>query len=321
MKIRFKILSIQGALLLITFFSLGVFIVIFNNSISSSIDTVAEDIEILRKTNTLEELTLRMVSLREDLDQNTQSYINLPSESTVTKYNFASQKLHEAINSALRESTQGATFFNISVAETNIEEIEKNIFLLVDQNNVEAARVLQSSSEYEVLHVNYHTFIEQFTFINKSEAEDQFSKLITLSAFAETSKQRLNNLVGIALVSFVALFALGIGFSFVLARSISKPLGQLTRGAEIIGKGNLSYKIDIKSKDEIGELAASFNQMTDRLLEARRLPENILRSMKDTLFVVDTNGNIKEINQAAVDTLGFSKEELIGQPISKVFKK
>jgi len=171
------------------------------------------------------------------------------------------------------------------------------------------------------LHENYHSFIEQFIFSNKVEAEDQFSKLILLSASIETGKKRLNNLLGIGLVSFAALFVLGIGLSFVLARSISKPLDQLTRGVEIIGKGNLDYKINIKSKDEIGELASSFNQMTDSLLKARRLPDNILRSMKDSLFVVDTKGNITEVNQAVLDLLGYTRKELIGKSITVVFQK
>jgi len=319
MKIRFKILSIQGTLLLVTILSLVGFVVIFNNSIRPLIDTVAQDVDVLRRTNTLEELIVSMKSLREDLDQNTHSYIDLSSESTVTKYNFASQKLGGVINQALKESIQGTILFNISVVEANIENIEKDIFLLVDQNKEKEARALQLSSEYEVLHENYHIFIEQFIFSNKAEAEDQFSKLVLLSASIEASKKRLNNLIVIALASFASLFALGIGFSFILARSISKPLEQLTKGAEIIGKGNLNYRINIKSKGEIGDLAASFNQMTDSLLESRKLPENILRSIKDSLFVIDTNGNITNVNQAVLDQLGYERQEIIGKPITLAF--
>jgi len=56
--------------------------------------------------------------------------------------------------------------------------------------------------------------------------------------------------------------------SFYLAKKIINPLEQLRKGAEIIGKGNFDYRIDIKTGDEIGELAKSFNQMAEKLKES-----------------------------------------------------
>jgi PAS domain-containing protein len=98
-------------------------------------------------------------------------------------------------------------------------------------------------------------------------------------------------------------------------------LGMAVHIAAQIIAGDYSVRAKVTGKDEIGELAASFNSMTDSLVEAQKLPKNILRSMKDSLFVVDTKGNITEANQAALDALGYKKEELVGAPISKVFGK
>ncbi|GAJ06919.1 unnamed protein product, partial [marine sediment metagenome] len=55
--------------------------------------------------------------------------------------------------------------------------------------------------------------------------------------------------------------------SLVIARNISKPLDELTKGAEIIGKGDLEHKVGVKSKDELGRLATAFNKMTGNLKE------------------------------------------------------
>lgn len=55
--------------------------------------------------------------------------------------------------------------------------------------------------------------------------------------------------------------------SSVVARSILKPLNELTRSTEIIGKGNLEHKVDVKTKDELSQLAAAFNKMTKNLKE------------------------------------------------------
>ena len=49
-------------------------------------------------------------------------------------------------------------------------------------------------------------------------------------------------------------------------KGITKPIISLRDAAREIGKGKLDTKIEIKSKDEIGELASSLNQMTVDLL-------------------------------------------------------
>jgi len=55
-----------------------------------------------------------------------------------------------------------------------------------------------------------------------------------------------------------------------ISGKISKPITDLRHGAEIIGEGNLDYKVGIDSKDEIGELSQSFDKMVSDLKEAKR---------------------------------------------------
>jgi methyl-accepting chemotaxis protein len=58
---------------------------------------------------------------------------------------------------------------------------------------------------------------------------------------------------------------IGILMIYFIIRSISKPLQKLTEAADRIGGGDLSGRIQIRSKDELGQLASSFNLMTDSL--------------------------------------------------------
>ena len=58
--------------------------------------------------------------------------------------------------------------------------------------------------------------------------------------------------------------------------------------------------------------------MTDNLMEAKRFPENIIRSMKDSLMVITPALTIKEANEATLDLLGYASDELINQPIAKI---
>jgi len=322
MKIRFKILGIQCLLLFIVLSSLGIFIVILNNSINPMINRLAQDVNALDKISAIEVFTLRMVSLREDLQQVTENYINISNESAITKYNFVAKKLHEAINGALRKSEHGEMPFNISVVETKIEEIEKNIFSLAQQGNVEEARVLSANVEYKVLLNNYNTFIEQFLYRNKAEAQDQFSKLVFLLSSIEASRQGLSNLIRIIILSLIVIFAASLTVNFVVSLSFSKPIVHLHQGVEKIRKGDLTHKIEVKTKDEIGDLTNSFNEMTENLRKitvSKNYTDNIIKSMTDSLIVVDPDAKIKTVNKATCDLLGYTEEGLIGNDVSLMF--
>ena len=55
---------------------------------------------------------------------------------------------------------------------------------------------------------------------------------------------------------------LSIVISLTFARSFSQPLIRLSQAADKIGHGDMSVRVDVRSKDEIGGLAVSFNKMT-----------------------------------------------------------
>jgi signal transduction histidine kinase/HAMP domain-containing protein len=50
-----------------------------------------------------------------------------------------------------------------------------------------------------------------------------------------------------------------------LTRTITRPVHQLVKGAEEIGQGNLDYRIEVKARDELGQLASAFNEMAASL--------------------------------------------------------
>ena len=56
---------------------------------------------------------------------------------------------------------------------------------------------------------------------------------------------------------------------FLVYRTVVQPLGVLREGAERFGSGDLSYRVHVRSRDEIGVLASSMNQMASRLAEAQ----------------------------------------------------
>ncbi|MGD2029439.1 MAG: ATP-binding protein, partial [Desulfobacterales bacterium] len=78
-------------------------------------------------------------------------------------------------------------------------------------------------------------------------------------------------------ISFVVIFFCII-FGIFISRSISKPIVELTEVTEEIANGNLSKQLKIKSKDEIGRLADSFNKMVKEIIKYR---SNLEKKNKD----------------------------------------
>lgn len=70
---------------------------------------------------------------------------------------------------------------------------------------------------------------------------------------------------------------------FMLVRAISSPIQKLTKAANYIARGNLGVRIDINTKDEIGELARTFNAMTEKLKESYRDLERKVKERTEEL--------------------------------------
>src|SRR3989338_3674877 len=81
-----------------------------------------------------------------------------------------------------------------------------------------------------------------------------------------------------------------------------------------------SYPVKVK-KGEISQFVHISRNVTDRvkaekaLEEAKEFTDNIIRSMIDTLIVVDPQGTISVVNQATEKLLGYESKELIGRPV------
>jgi PAS domain S-box-containing protein len=75
---------------------------------------------------------------------------------------------------------------------------------------------------------------------------------------------------GITVVLLIAGLVAMVGITNLrLIRSVLIPLKRLAEGAERIGGGDLDHRIGLETRDEMGELGAAFDQMTENLLQSR----------------------------------------------------
>lgn len=124
----------------------------------------------------------------------------------------------------------------------------------------------------------------------------------------------------ITLMTLIILVLIAISTGFLVSRSISRPIMRLKDAAFEIGRGNLGTKIDIKSRDEIKELADSFNAMALDLKKSREKIKSYsqdlehkvaerteeIRAMNEELH--STNEELKQTNDELQDTLAKLEE-------------
>ncbi|SHO53043.1 sensor histidine kinase [Desulfopila aestuarii] len=107
-----------------------------------------------------------------------------------------------------------------------------------------------------------------------------------------------------SLASIIAFF-----FSLFFAERLVLPLRRFVEAAKKISAGEFSVQLSVETRDELGELAGEFNQMTaqlrryhlmnvDRIVAEKNKADAILASIEDGLVVFDTNRKVTGINPA-----------------------
>jgi nitrogen fixation/metabolism regulation signal transduction histidine kinase len=107
----------------------------------------------------------------------------------------------------------------------------------------------------------------------------------------------------------------GVGFALVLAHRIVRPLSILRATATRIAWGDLDATAEITAHDEVGQLAADFNRMAERIREVRRsdlgklliaqqTTEAAINSLYDPVIVTDAQGAVTRLNPAAEEIFG-----------------
>lgn len=101
------------------------------------------------------------------------------------------------------------------------------------------------------------------------------------------------------------------------------PIANLKQGVLKFGTGDLAFRIRIKSKDEIGDLAGSFNQMAEKLMVSTQSLEKekdqtsaIVSSLGDGLIMYSQEGEINFLNPKAEEILWLSRKDVLGKSLN-----
>jgi diguanylate cyclase (GGDEF)-like protein/PAS domain S-box-containing protein len=124
-----------------------------------------------------------------------------------------------------------------------------------------------------------------------------------------------------ALILILALFII-IVFSILIAKRVTKPILKLNQSAKELAQGNWDIEVDNRRNDEIGELANSFNHMTEQLkttFEALTTSENKFRLLaensNDMITLLNLDGICTYVSPSSKKITGYEFEEIIGRNI------
>jgi len=114
-------------------------------------------------------------------------------------------------------------------------------------------------------------------------------------------------------VAALPALLIAIALSYWLARSISRPIVELSNGAAKLASGDLSHRFSLIGSGEVGDLASALRRMADELgsrfsaLESEDvLMVAVIESLSEGVVVFDTRGRIVRINESARRLLGVT---------------
>jgi signal transduction histidine kinase len=91
-----------------------------------------------------------------------------------------------------------------------------------------------------------------------------------------TEFHRIKTIIGF---TFFASAIVGTIIILLVVRSVVKPIKRLSKASKEVAKGNFDIEVDVKSKDEIGQLTADFNLMTKELKNIETLRKDFISNV------------------------------------------
>lgn len=150
-------------------------------------------------------------------------------------------------------------------------------------NEQQTRDVLQGNTKTEIGNF-YGFFKESFLTIEKPI---KYNNRIVGAVYLHTPVPEVGKLkkdvFNLFLISTLISLFIAMIFAYIFSRQITKPLKEITQASRIIAGGEFQKRLDIKSADEIGELAQSFNNMASALQNLEKMRKDFVANVSHEL--------------------------------------
>jgi methyl-accepting chemotaxis protein len=212
-------------------------------------------------------------------------FLLLPTEQQQILYKKSKDRFHQLsqeLETTLDTGQMKELLKELNHQHSNYEKLGDQVIELKKQNQMD--EVIQVVKTAAPIIQNINEIIQKMISIQQDLIDKGNAESTSLVA---STQERL---LGLSLLALAA----GAFIAYFISRVISKPVLQVAQAAEQIAAGNLTMdELKIKNKDEIGDLARSFNQMTRNL-------RNIIQQVR--LYAEQVAATSEELTASAFET-------------------
>lgn len=295
-SIKWKFITIYFLLVFIAMVIIGVFIV-----------ERFEDYQLQHITNNMESHIEVIVSSSSYISQN--------------NWKEVKDDMQESIKDWVLDSTETLYVIDNEEVPTIIASSSKNFDKAVGQNALvykflDPSLIIKAldgeKSEGLKKNLNENNMMKHIAYPVLNEV-GQVKGVLYMTADLQEMYQTLDESKIILTKATILALAITVLLGFLIASSITEPIRDVTVKAEKMAKGDFEQFVEVKSDDEIGQLASMFNYLTLKLkktiqeinLERSKL-DTIFNYMADGVIAVDKTGHIIHANPIALNILKLS---------------
>ncbi|EKF34623.1 methyl-accepting chemotaxis protein [Bacillus xiamenensis] len=226
------------------------------------------------------------------------------------------QKIEQTYEDINKKTTEALKLSTVKQAKNLLDQIsEKNYLYYTSTNRLFNSLNMQNQKEFNTrltqelqpIEQKIHTFTQEFAQTQLKQRDQKISQL------NQESNQLLLTLILVSAAIVVGFLIIGVRF----VRRMTKPIVSVTHAARRMADGDLTLEeIDVTSKNEIGQLAAAFNQMTTHLRQLILQVQNGSRQLADSATQFEetisqtisaseqTSSSIEQVSEASREQSG-----------------
>ncbi|MEO7908925.1 MAG: PAS domain S-box protein [Roseiflexaceae bacterium] len=255
-------------------------------------------------------------------NQNLLAQTRMLGEQIIVQKSFVSDdKAHLTILSGLLRSNIGAIAQGMDVAFANnpagnmqpalsaalqdIVTTNQTLLEQIDREMIYAPTIAIQPDAYRGL--SDAALQSSFTFWDRAAS--------TLDELLQTRINDANqkkNLV-ILVTTLVLALVLYLWVAFYVA--VQRTVAGLDEAAQRMSSGDMSQALQLDSRDELGDVARSFNSVASALISSSAYRQAVVDNAVDGIITIGDDGRIDSVNPAAARIFGYAAGEITGQPI------
>lgn len=166
--------------------------------------------------------------------------------------------------------------------------------------------------------------LEEYISVNTfPDRMNDSQKVVAITYNYDSIINQINKSRLATIVIFLAYTVVSLLVVLVLVRqTITKPMINLTKQINKVSAKNLDFAIPVVGTNEIGQLAQSFNDLSQKLkstLVSKKYLENVIDSVGGILIIMDQDLRISRINQYTKEFFEQSFDNFVGRPVASLF--